>query len=241
MSTLDNIVAIMRGHASDLRAESADHAREATAITDRMAEPADVYRAMEAEERDLVAKLEALRGAMKTSASALAAMKNERDRHRERAALAADAAATIEGKVIAEFTHLAADVPPVEALAATGLMPPKEDARTARCGDVCAEHAHPCDRDPGHLGPHRDRQQKGTESCSWESFEVEPPDPDAPAAVPVVAPTPPRDPDQPGTVVAVSGPTVTQPDPGAAHPVPNPASPLPPAEPGPHRHAKPGF
>jgi len=47
------------------------------------------------------------------------------------------------------------------------------DTRGPRCGDMttvsfdAGEHQYTCDRDPGHKPPHRDRQQKGTETVSW--------------------------------------------------------------------------
>lgn len=40
-----------------------------------------------------------------------------------------------------------------------------------KCKVPCPDHTHACDRRPDHLGPHRDRQQKGTETCSWNVVE----------------------------------------------------------------------
>lgn len=55
---------------------------------------------------------------------------------------------------------------------AESMTPNPEPARTRlRCAEQCPEHPHDCGRDWGHLGPHRDRQQKGTETCSWEAAE----------------------------------------------------------------------
>jgi hypothetical protein len=47
------------------------------------------------------------------------------------------------------------------------------DGRGPRCGDTTivvtgeGDHLYTCDRDPGHTAPHRDVQQKGTETVSW--------------------------------------------------------------------------
>lgn len=53
-------------------------------------------------------------------------------------------------------------------LKAAGIETAATDPRGPRCAAPCPDHDHACDRDPGHLGPHRDVQQKGTETCSWE-------------------------------------------------------------------------
>jgi len=65
------------------------------------------------------------------------------------------------------------------ALTEVATIVPKEqqtDPRGPRCGHQCPDHAHTCDRDPGHGLPHRDVQQKGTETCSWDD-EPDPADP----------------------------------------------------------------
>jgi hypothetical protein len=38
-----------------------------------------------------------------------------------------------------------------------------------RCGAPCLKHAHGCDRSPKHTGFHRDVQQKGDHTCTWDT------------------------------------------------------------------------
>ena len=52
-----------------------------------------------------------------------------------------------------------------------GPLEPVEPA-AALCGARCPlGHTHTCARSPKHLGPHRDVQQKGDESCSWSDTD----------------------------------------------------------------------
>ena len=201
--------------------------------------------------------------------------------HEAEAQQAADIAESLDR--IAAQMRGRADVPPAEALAATGLMPKQVIDLAPHVGHDVVIRTSGGTKVAGHLldadREHARVRQPDDMVCTvavadvrevQQVREIDPPPgldldkanaPDAPpisvdpfgASPPVVAPTPPHDPDQPGTVVAVSGPLVTQPDPGAAHPVPNPPTPsgssawpepvlnsrpLPPAEPGKGRHER---
>lgn len=211
MSTvLDRLLAATRSQIDQLRAESQEHAREATGIADDMAEPAERYRAMEAEERDLLLKLAALRAEMETAAHALTAMDDERKRLNREAEAAANAAEHYEGTTLPHLAALLDGVPPAEALAATGLMR-EEPIPAAELPGMWEE----ADFRGGETDTDEPRAETSRSSGGY----------------PVV---PPPVPDEPGQVVATHRPDMTLPDTGLAPP------PLEPAQDGDQpRHAKP--
>lgn len=241
-ATLDRLLAATRSQIDQLRAESQEHAREATGIADQMAEPAEAYRAMEAEEANLLQALAILRAEMETAAHALTAMDDERKRLNREAEAAANAAEHYEGTTLPHLAALLDGVPPAEALAATGLMvepakevpvdgngrvvpPPGEIEIVAPACQTCGEPIVPDGDHWLHVGGVRDHVLVPAD------VDVRAETARSTGGYPVV---PPPVPDEPGQVVATHRPDMTLPDTGLAPP------PLEPAQDGDQpRHAKP--